>query len=66
MLTVANPSLAAFLSSTLFVREAHWSCGAWKTNVPQDPSDNLIYIIAQKHLRKKRLTFSTLLHLSLL
>lgn len=45
--------LAAFLSSTLFVREARWSRRAWKTNVPQDSSDNLIYIIAQKHLRKK-------------
>ena len=47
------PWLPSSLSSTLFVREAHWSCRAWKTNVPQDPSDKLIYIIAQKHLRKK-------------
>ena len=52
--TVEKPSpLAAFLSNTLFVREARWSCRAWKTNVPQGSSDNLIYIIAQKHLRKK-------------
>ncbi len=53
ILTVASPSLAAFLSSTLFVKEAHWSCRAGKTNVPQDPSDNLISIIAWKHLLKK-------------
>jgi len=52
ILTVVNPSLAALLSSTLFVAESRWSCRVCKTNVPQGSSDNLIYIIARKHLRQ--------------
>lgn len=44
------PSYRAIMS----LREARWSCRAWKTNSPQDPSDNIIYIIAWKHLHKKQ------------